>query len=471
MNDDYSPQFCVSDDQIYYENDSDGSKLYSIKTDGNDRRKLSDDKLASTSWCVYDGRIYYSNHDDSDSLYSIKADGSDRKKLSDDSPVYMNVLGDRIYYSELKGNKGIYSLKTDGSGKIKLSDDEPYCAVAVDDWIFYSNMNDSYKLYAMRTDGSDRRKVSDDNAPNMSIVNNRIYYQKGDDWRIFSVKTDGSDRQLLSDEHGERFSVWDDRIYFTITGAKIYSMSTSGGYKELLEEHKDVTYEVSDRLHKDMPKYRFVAKGVTRGTEDDARGYVMGMEAYDEKGNSILSADFSFRGGDEIIGNGVYNEMMDTMGLHIVDVNFDGYKDVIILNSFAGAHNNTWYNCWLWDPKTSSFVESESFSKICNPALDPKNKCIYSAGGSGAEFWGGTIYKYIDGKFEITNNLYADGKGLTETKLVSGEMVVVRKVSYICGDKSEDAERQYYKKSKLWQLDNPRWYMTGGHKADQWLGG
>ncbi len=474
LNDDWTPWFCVSGDQIYYENGSDDSKLYAIATDGNDRRKLSDDKLVSI-FSVYEGRIYYSNHDDADSLYSIKADGSDRKKLSSDSPLYMNVHGDRIYYYESSGNKGIFSMKTDGNEKIKLSDDEPFGIVTAGDWIYYPNTKDSYKLYAMRTDGSDRHKVSDDYAPNMSVVNDRIYYQKGDDWRIFSVKIDGSDRKLLSNDHGDSFSVWDDRIYYTITGAKIYSMSTGGGNKQLLVDlsrnaYKDVTYEVSDRLHKDMPEYRFVAKGMTQGTENYAVGFVMGIKVFDEKEHPILSADFSETYGDEVLGNPVYNEMMDTMGLHIVDVNFDGYKDLIILKGFSGAHSNTWYNCWLWDPKTSSLVESKSFSEICNPALNPKNKCIYSAGGSGAEFWGGSIYKYIDGEFIITNNLDADSKGLTETELVNGKMVVIRKVSYNTEDKSADAEMQYYKKSKLWQLDNPHWYMVGGHKADKWLG-
>ncbi len=233
----------------------------------------------------------------------------------------------------------------------------------------------------------------------------------------------------------------------------------------------DVTYEVRARLHKDMPEYRFVANGITRSPEDYGVGFVLGMEVLDEKGALILSADFSETYGDEVFGNAVYNEMMDTMGLHIVDVNFDGYKDVIVLNDFSGAHGNTWYNCWLWDQKTSSFVEAESFTEICNPALDPANKCIYSAGGSGAEYWGGSIYKFMDGQFVMTNNLEADSGGLTETELINGDMVVVRKVSYATGDTSADDEMQYYNASELWQLNDPRWYMVGGHEADQWLGG
>jgi len=99
----------------------------------------------------------------------------------------------------------------------------------------------------------------------------------------------------------------------------------------------------------------------------------MGLEVYDENNKIILSKDFSKKHYDMEVGYPVYNEMMDTMGLHVVDVNFDGYKDVIILNNFFGAHGNTWYDCWLWDVKTSSFVASESFAEICNPSLDPDN--------------------------------------------------------------------------------------------------
>lgn len=129
-----------------------------------------------------------------------------------------------------------------------------------------------------------------------------------------------------------------------------------------------------------------------------------------------------------------------------------------------------WYDCWLWNAETSSFVASESFVEICNPALDPEKKCIYSAGGSGAAYWGGSIHKYIDGEFVVANDFYTDWNGLVETELVNGVIEVIREVSYLAGDETEAVEREYYKNSELWQLDNPHWYWVGGHQADQWLG-
>ncbi|HKL99713.1 MAG TPA: DUF5050 domain-containing protein [Mobilitalea sp.] len=473
LNDDWTQWFNVSGSLIYYQNGS--GQICVMNIDGSGQLKLNDDNSGNIN--VVGDRIYYSNTDDDFKLYSMNIDGSDRKKLNDDNPLYMNVVGDRIYYSgEMNGRdaKGIYSVRTDGSDKIKLSDDYPFKIVVSDGWIYFNNQNDDHKLYVMRTDGSDRHKLIDDYAPRMNVIGDRIYYVKGDEWKTYSVKTDGSERQLLSDDDAEWFGIRDDLIYYTITGAKIYSMNVDGSDKQLLahldnDTYQNATYEISARIHESMPEYRFVANGLANGTDIWSMGYVMGLEVYDENNTPILSEDFSELNNDIIIGYPVYNEMMDTMGLHVVDVNFDGYKDVIILNTFAGAHSNTWYDCWLWDVKTSSFIGSDSFADICNPALDLDNQCIYSAGGSGAAYWGGSIYKFIDDEFIVTNELDTGWDGLVEKKLVNGTMEIVREVQY--GDDGQilSDEQEYYNNNELWQLDNPRWYWSGGHHADQWL--
>lgn len=473
LNEEWTQWFYLADNMIYYQNGS--GQICSMNTDGTGQQKLNDDNSSNIN--VVDGRIYYCNIDDNFILYSMNTDGSDRKKLSDDTPLYMNVVGDRIYYSgELNGSgeKGIYSIKIDGSDKIKLSDDLPFQMDVKDNWIYYNNQNDNYKLYTMKTDGSDRHKLIDDYAPSMNIVGDRIYYIKGDEWTIYSVKTDGTERRLLSDDHGEWLAIRDDLIYYTISGAKIYSMKIDGSDKQLIADldsadNRSVTFEISARVYENLPGYRFVATGLTTGTDPWSMGYVLGLEVYDEDNVPILSEDFSENDQDTITGYPVYNEMMDTMGLHVVDVNFDGYKDVIILNTFAGAHSNTWYDCWLWDAKTSSFVPSASFAEICNPALDRENQRIYSAGGSGAAYWGGSIYQFIDGEFVLTNDLDTGLDGLVEKKLVNGTMEIVREVQYGDDEQKLRTEQEYYKNDTLWQLEHPRWYWIGGHDADQWL--
>jgi len=59
--------------------------------------------------------------DDGGGLYTIKTDGSDRKKLNDDEAGGIWVAGNRIYYSNDDG--GLYTIKTDGSDRRKLNDE------------------------------------------------------------------------------------------------------------------------------------------------------------------------------------------------------------------------------------------------------------------------------------------------------------------------------------------------------------
>lgn len=223
------------------------------------------------------------------------------------------------------------------------------------------------------------------------------------------------------------------------------------------------TYEVRAKIHEIMPEYRFVASG--------EEIFVLGLDVYDEKDTAILSVPF------EPESCPVYPEMMDTMGLHVTDVNFDGYKDVIILNCFHGAHGNSWYDCWLWNNNEMKFEHSESFVEICNPALDPINQCIYSTGGAGASYHRWDIYKFIDGEFVVSNSLSFEsmfdsdsgtflGIQVTEEALVDGKLQTVH------SEVIKDAESFYetkYNDDPLWQLSHPHWYGVGGHHADQWL--
>lgn len=249
------------------------------------------------------------------------------------------------------------------------------------------------------------------------------------------------------------------------------------------EESRLHTYEITARLHEDMPTYRFVATGIVKGTDDWDTGFILGLDVYDENGMYILSEDFSYMDDGKIYGNYALYNMMDTMGMHVVDANFDGYRDVIIIKDFGGAHSNSWYDCWLWDVETASFAHSESFAAICNPAFDAELECIYSWGGSGVEYWGGSIYKYSNGEFILTNHLDGNWTQVVEWALVNGEMVIVREVYLGTGNSDEEVEQkwritrqeqEYYANNELWQWDmnvNSRWYMYGGHHADKWLGG
>ncbi|MGL5436129.1 MAG: XAC2610-related protein [Lachnospiraceae bacterium] len=241
------------------------------------------------------------------------------------------------------------------------------------------------------------------------------------------------------------------------------------------------TYEVISAVSEDMPIYRYTATGKAEGTYEWSTGFVTGLEIHDENNTSILSIDFTEEGCP------IYFNMMDTMGLHVTDVNFDGYKDVIILNTFHGAHSNSWYDCWLWDAETVSFKYSQSFAEICNPAIDNDKQCIYSSSGSGAGGNSYFIYRFIDDEFVVTNNLTwghkwivlpeedvpdeelyeVSGFYIIEQQLINGNLEMVHNEFYPVDDVGLVFDLYY--SDDPWELNSSRWYMLGGHHADEWL--
>ena len=102
-------------DRIYYIGKSDGnSSIYSMKTDGSDKQKISD-VLFPLYVHIFDDRIYYVSDD---SLYSIEFNGNEKQKMSEDKIIFPNIVDDKIFYMDEKGN--YYVMKLDGTGKNKL---------------------------------------------------------------------------------------------------------------------------------------------------------------------------------------------------------------------------------------------------------------------------------------------------------------------------------------------------------------
>lgn len=82
------------------------------------------------------------------------------------------------------------------------------------------------------------------------------------------------------------------------------------------------------------------------------------------------------------------------------DINFDGYKDIMI-HSFISA--NEGYTYWLFDPALGMFVEKEE-NILWNPSFDKKNKIlitIWTAQGSSST----NYFKFIKGKKILIKNI------------------------------------------------------------------
>lgn len=139
-------------------------------------------------------------------------------------------------------------------------------------------------------------------------------------------------------------------------------------------------------IHNNLPIYNFYLKGnvnnkidqieITKGIENET--FVQKLEVIMDD-SPYSSSDF----------------------FGVIDMNFDGYKDIRLLN-LSGATGNKVYNFWLFDPSKNIFVKNEDLSSLSNPTPNPQSKTIetYSVGGMT-----GCIYRYETYKFDETGKL------------------------------------------------------------------
>ena len=81
----------------------------------------------------------------------------------------------------------------------------------------------------------------------------------------------------------------------------------------------------------------------------------------------------------------------------ILDMNFDGYGDLRLVQSRSAGPNTPYLN-WLFDPARRVFVESRELNEIPSAHVDANQREIRSQWRDGASRYGTDIYVYRDGR-------------------------------------------------------------------------
>ena len=124
---------------------------------------------------------------------------------------------------------------------------------------------------------------------------------------------------------------------------------------------------------------------------------------------------------------------------YLVDFNFDGFDDILFLNSIQGTHGYFFYSCYIWNDVKREFEEiTLDLWGMPNIIVDKERQCILSRttiNAGDAEF---SIYKPIEGQLVKTNMLelvglveeYIDTENMymsrfSEYKLIDGQMELI----------------------------------------------
>ena len=230
----------VCDGWIYYRQPEE-CKIARMKTDGSSNLILYDGLVEELQY--WDGYLYFIESESNGSnLYSIRTDGLGKRNiLSNVSCV--TVLDDWIYYlNEPYGDEKVrlYRMKIDGTeiqyplGSIEFLTPDP---VVTGEWIYF--IDGKWRLCKIRTDGTELTLISrKDTTSELIVVNDWIYYDVGG--CIYRMKTDGTEDTLLV----EKNYIWDycateDALLYTYSKDK-YSEEEQG---ELLLLDRDTSQE------------------------------------------------------------------------------------------------------------------------------------------------------------------------------------------------------------------------------------
>lgn len=119
----------------------------------------------------------------------------------------------------------------------------------------------------------------------------------------------------------------------------------------------------------------------------------------------------------------------DYVGFEIEDMNFDGYRDIRIVELLPAGPNIP-YLYWLFEPKAGSFVQNKELEEITSPEFESDKKRIKSSWRDSAVRYGTDYYQFTGGKpllvrQEIEEYSNEGVKRLTVRERVGDEMKVV----------------------------------------------
>lgn len=214
-------------------------------------------------FCEMDGKIYFSNPYDGGKLYSMKPDCSEVKKISNDSASFINGYGNYLYYIKYNGasmdwvnavlSDETYSIvrcKTNGSQSNVITSDRSTTDLALSGNTLVYNTKNSL-THTISTDGSNQQLITEENNVNASIYNGFIYY---------STKTTSNRTCTMSVETGNTAIFLDSNTYLpTRIDNTLYYIDLDNDYaltkldittntKTILTTDKVVLYNVYDNV-------------------------------------------------------------------------------------------------------------------------------------------------------------------------------------------------------------------------------
>lgn len=185
-----------------------------------------------------------------------------------------------------------------------------------------------------------------------------------------------------------------------------------------------VQYDAVLRVNKNLPNYGFIIKETK--AEFNYKSYLINVYRTDSN-KLIQSIDLS-----------KYYDLWNSEPPNVdtlIDVNFDGYRDICIITGIGENGKNTFYGIFFFDKDDGKFYKKKGVRDICNIEVNDSSKHIYESNWTGCFnciTWNTYIiknykliliemdYQYIDKKTNMLRRfveLYKNGKLISKKEV------------------------------------------------------
>lgn len=146
------------------------------------------------------------------------------------------------------------------------------------------------------------------------------------------------------------------------------------------------------QLHESLPPFRFDLRMYFNRKMD---GYSVDTVSVSDDGTGEVLQTISIPELSKF-GNTCISVYDEERGFSLEDVNFDGYLDLRLFDTYSGNYRADWVYL-VWDPETARFVHDPRLNEISLAVFDRENHLIYGMErGSAVDHYYYT-YQYIDG--------------------------------------------------------------------------
>lgn len=256
-----------------------------------------------------------------------------------------------------------------------------------------------------------------------------VWYEKT---RAYLLKTEGTEYLLIATESGLDFGekIWLFRwengraVEFngfvnaalvriesaaSIEAQEVVNVAASMSWEEYSSTSTDFVfqrqfYKISDGELKAVPQ-----TAEERIIETDLHTYVARCFRNDET-KELIRWEVEVYNGDALLQTIRYGQERATPSWDELiweeDVNFDGVKDILILQGYYGSHGDKIYRCYCYNEQWSIYWEESSFKEIPNPEVDTEQQLIYGSSRDGANSYADFFYQYDGRDFVLIQTDY-----------------------------------------------------------------